>query len=56
MKVDQIVKVWSLLSPKIFISPKLVVPKKTTAQIPAVPPEHNDPPLFFFQSQNFLKV
>jgi hypothetical protein len=49
MKVDQILKVWSLLSPKIFISPKFVVPKKkNTAQIPVARSVHNDPPLIFF--------
>ncbi len=55
MKVDQILKVWSLLCPKIFISPKYVVPKKTTGQIPAAPPVHNDPPQLFFLNPKFLE-
>jgi hypothetical protein len=56
MKVDQILKVWFLLSPKILISSKYVELKMCMAQIPAALPVHNNPPLIFFQTKNLLKI
>ncbi len=56
MRVHRILKVWSLLSSKIIISLKKVVLKRSTAQIPAAPPVHNDPPLkFFFKARIYRK-
>jgi hypothetical protein len=55
MKVDQTLKVWSLLSPKILISSKSVELKKTMGQIPAAPPIYTNIPLKFFSKQKFTK-
>jgi hypothetical protein len=55
MRVHRILKVWSLLSSKKIISPKWVVLKRSTAQIPAAPLVHNDPPLKIFSMQEFIE-
>ncbi len=55
MRVDQFLKVWSLLSPKIVISLKQVELKRTTARIPTTPPIHNDPQVIFFSKAKFVE-
>jgi hypothetical protein len=54
-RVDQFLKVWSLLSPKIIISPKSVELRLTTARTPATLPVHNDPQLKFFSNPKFIE-
>ncbi len=56
MRVHRILKVWSLLTTKIIISPKQVELKRSTAQIPAAPLVHNDPPRKIFSSKNLQKI
>ncbi len=55
MRVHRILKVWSLLTTKIIISPKQVVLKRSTAQILAAPLVNNDPPLKIFSKQEFIE-
>jgi hypothetical protein len=55
MRVHRILKVWSLLSAKILILSKSVELKKSMAQIPAVPPLHNDLSLKLFPNQKFTQ-
>ncbi len=55
MRVHRILKVWSLLTTKIIISPKQVLLKRSTAQIPAAPLVHKDPPLKIFSKQEFIE-
>ncbi len=55
MKVDQILKVWSLLSPKILISSKQVVLKMCMARNPAAPLIYANAPPKFFSKGKFIK-
>jgi hypothetical protein len=55
IKVDQILKVWSLLSPKIIISSKSVELKMCMAQNPVAPPINTDTPLKNVSKAKFIE-